>query len=394
MLRAFRGVGVMRRRTFLIESSRGAVALSVLALTGCGRGSPAPAADEPWKPLVAELDALISRWMAEDVVPGVSVAVVQNAQLVWRKGFGVRDAGSKAPVDDSTVFEAQSMSKPVFAYLVMKLREKGVLELDKPLSTYAAPLAGLEGDPRAKLITARHVLSHTTGLPNWRSKEEPLRFDFTPGEKYRYSGEGYSYLQSVVTHLTGGHVDTSDCGPFELGVKVCATDIDAYIKANVLSPLGMTSSGYFWDEALEPRLARRHDASGAPMRGFRPTRPAVARYASAGGLLTTPSDYAKFVNAVLEPRDGDPFRLSRASVTEMLTPQVKVDGAVSWALGWAVAHPPGGDVIFHAGGTTGAHCLTLASVPRKTAVIVMTNGQNGYKLIEKLKVSDVVTKLL
>ena len=147
------------------------------------------------------------------------------------------------------------MSKPVFAYLVMKLREKGVLDLDTPLSTYAAPPVELKGDPRATLITARRVLSHTTGLPNWRSKEEPFRIDFTPGDRYRYSGEGYSYLQSVVTHLTG-RVDSGDCGPFEMGVKVCATDIDAYIKANVLSPMAMTSSGYFWDEALESRRWR------------------------------------------------------------------------------------------------------------------------------------------
>ena len=382
----------MRRRAFLIESGRGALALSVLSLAGCGRRNPEPAPDAAWKALVAELEARCLMWMAEDVVPGVSIAVVQNAQVVWRKGFGVRDAASKAPVDDATVFEAQSMSKPVFAYLVMKLSEKGVLQLDTPLAGYM-PAPFLKDDPRMKLVTARHVLSHTSGLPNWRSKEEPLRINFAPGDQYKYSGEGYSYLQSVVTHLTG-KVDASDCGSFEMGVKVCATDIDAYIKSNVLSPFGMTSSGYLWDETLEPRLARRHDATGQPMNMFRPTRPAVARYASAGGLLTTASDYATFVTAVLEPRDGDSFRLSRTATTEMLTPQVKVDPTVSWALGWAVAHPPGGDVIFHAGGIHGAHCLAMASVPRKTGVVVMTNGQNGYKLIEKLKVSDVVTKLL
>ena len=383
----------MQRRAFLVESGRGVAAWSILALVGCGRRGPVPATDERWKPLVAELDALIPGWMAETVVPGVSIAVVQNAQLVWRKGFGVRDASTKAPVDDATVFEAQSMSKPVFAYLVMQLRGKGVLDLDTPLSTYTAPPVELKGDPRAKLITARRVLSHTTGLPNWRSKEEPFLLSFTPGDKYRYSGEGYSYLQSVVTHLTG-RVDTGDCGSFEMGVKVCATDIDAYMKANVLSPLGMASSGYLRDEVLEPHLARRHDASGQPMDMFRPTRPAVARYASAGGLLTTAADYAKFVSAVLEPRDGDPFRLSRAAITEMLTPQVKVDPTVSWALGWAVAHPPGGDVIFHAGGITGAHCLAMASVPRKSGIVVMTNGQNGYRLIEKVKTSGAAGKLL
>ena len=366
--------------------------MSVLALTGCGRSKPAQVEDAPWAPLVAELDAQIRAWMAELVVPGVGVAVIQNARTVWQRGSGVVDTSSGAPVDDATVFEAQSMSKPVFAYAVMKLREKGVLDLDVPLTKYT-PDRWLAGDPRLDRITARHVLSHTSGFPNWRSKDDPLRINFTPGEKYRYSGEGYNYLQSVVTRLAG-RVDPSDCAPFELGVRICATDIDAYMKANVLSPLGMSSSGYLWDATIEPHLARRHDPSGKPLELFRPTRPAVARYASAGGLLTTAADYAKFVIAVLEPRDGDPFRLNPASIAEMITPQVKVDETVSWALGWAVAHPPGGDGIFHAGGITGAHCLAMASVPRKTGIVVMTNGQNGYKLIEKLKASNAVATLI
>jgi CubicO group peptidase (beta-lactamase class C family) len=330
--------------------------------------------------------------MTELVVPGVGVAVIQQAKTVWQRGFGVTDAGSGVPVTDTTVFEAQSMSKPVFAYAVMKLRETGVIDLDVPLTKYT-PDRWLTGDSRLDRITARHVLSHTSGLPNWRSKEEPLRINFTPGEQYRYSGEGYNYLQSVVTHLKG-RVDPADCMKFELGVKICATDIESYMKAQVLTPLGMSSSGYAWDQPLESRLAHRHDEGGKPIAMVRPSPPAIARYGSAGGLLTTPAEYATFVSAVLQPRDGDPFRLGRATVAEMLTPQIKVDGAVSWALGWAVAHPPGGDIIFHAGGITGAHCLAMASVPRQNGIVVMTNGQNGYKLIERLKTSVAVSRLL
>ncbi len=380
------------RRAFLVEAGRAAFALPALALAGCARGREEPAIEAPWAPLVADLERQVAAWMAELVVPGVGVAVIQDARTVWRRGFGVRDADSKAPVDETTVFEAQSMSKPVFAYAVMRLREQGVLDHGAPLTRYTKQ-RWLEGDPRLDRISARHVLSHTSGFPNWRSKEDPLRINFAPGEKYLYSGEGYNYLQSVVTTLKG-RVDPNDCGQFELGVTVCATDIDAYLTTTVLRPLGMTSSGYVWDGSIEPRLARRHDADGRPMKMFRPTRPAIARYASAGGLLTTPSDYAAFVCAVVEPKDGDPARLSRASTAEMLTPQVRVDASVSWAMGWAVARPPGGDIIFHAGGIDGAHCLAMASVPRKTGIVVMTNGQNGYKLIEKLKTSAAVTKLV
>ena len=140
------------------------------------------------------------------------------------------------------MFAAQSTSKPVFAYAVLKLCEKGVLNLDSPLTKYT-PERVLAGDARLDLITARHVLSHTSGFQNWRSGTEPLEIHFAPGECWLYSGEGYSYLQSVVTHLTG-HVTVNACGNYEAGVKVCATNINKYIKANLLVPFGMSSSGY------------------------------------------------------------------------------------------------------------------------------------------------------
>jgi CubicO group peptidase (beta-lactamase class C family) len=385
----------MRRREFLTDGGRAAVALSVLSLAGCSRGNQpatASATEARWKPLVAELEVQIPAWMADAAVPGLSIAVIQESETVWQRGFGVRDATSPETVDDATVFEAQSMSKPVFAYAVMKLYEKGVIELDAPLTRYTSERL-LTDDPRLDSITARRVLSHTSGLPNWRSNDDPLRINFTPGERYLYSGEGYSYLQSVVTHLEG-HVNLNDCASFEMDLEVCATDIDAYMKANVLAPLEMRTSGYLWNDAFERHAARRHDGDGKPMKWSRPTAPAVARYAAAGELRTTPADYAKFMISLLEPREGDPFRLSRRTVGEMLQAQVKVDDSVSWSLGWAIQHTPRGDFIFHGGGIDGAHCKAVASVAHKTGYVVMTNGQNGYRLIEKLDMSDAIGRLL
>src|SRR5262249_14270348 len=154
----------------------------------------------PWKALIADLEKQIPKLMEEAKVPGLSIAIIKDAKLFWRRGFGVKDLTSKEPVDNDTVFEAASTSKPVFAYAVMKLCEKGVMNLDTPLIKYTSERY-LKGDPRLDLITARHVLTHTCGFPNWRSVEEPLRIQFKPGERFSYSGEGYSYLQSVVTHL-------------------------------------------------------------------------------------------------------------------------------------------------------------------------------------------------
>ena len=195
-------------------------------------------------------------------VPGASMAVVTGGKLRWRRGFGVQDVRSARPVDHQTIFEAASMSKPVFAYVVMNLAEKGVIQLDKPLTRYT-PERLLAGDPRLDQITARHVLSHSTGLPNWRSSQEPLRIQFTPGEKYSYSGEGYHYLQSVVTRLTGRENPSVCHGGYEGDLTVCATDIDAYLSANLLTPFRMHSSSYVPNPRFQGRMAQGHSESGA-----------------------------------------------------------------------------------------------------------------------------------
>lgn len=304
-------------------------------------------------------------------MPGLSIAVIQNARVAWHRGFGVKDAASNVPVSDETMFEAASMSKPAFAYVVMKLCEAGVLGLDTPLTRYT-PERFLEGDTRLELITARHVLSHTTGFQNWRSEASPLAIGFTPGEKYRYSGEGYNYLQRVVTHLLRR--------PFE-----------AYMQARLLEPLGMRSSGYVWRNSFARRMARPHGVSGKPMDNKHSSPADVARYGSAGALLTTALDYARFLIAVIDPGPGDAHRLSRTGVTEMLRPHVKLEGGrypASWALGWQVFHNQDRDFIYHGGDNEGFHCSAVASVAGQSGYVVMTNGEQGTQLLTKLIVDE------
>ncbi|HYP07708.1 MAG TPA: serine hydrolase domain-containing protein, partial [Bryobacteraceae bacterium] len=209
---------------------------------------------------LGELELRIPEVMAKTRTPGVSFAVVQRGRLVWRRGFGTADVESGRLVDADTVFEAGSMSKPVFAYAVMQLCARGAMDLDTPLTKYT-PDRVLTGDSRLESVTARHVLSHTSGFQNWRSQGKPLSIAFTPGSKHMYSGEGYWYLQSVVSRLKG-RTDAGQCGRYEGDVEVCATDIDEYLRSNVLRPLGMKSSGYEWNEKWRARAARGHDAEG------------------------------------------------------------------------------------------------------------------------------------
>jgi CubicO group peptidase (beta-lactamase class C family) len=336
--------------------------------------------------LVADLEKQIPKLMEETTVPGVSLAIVKGGKLLWRRGIGVQDSASGIPVDHDTIFEAASMSKPVFAYAVMKLCEKGVLDLDTPLTRYT-PERFLEGDARLELITARRVLSHTSGFQNWRSEKEPLRIHFTPGDKYLYSGEGYNYLQSVVTRLTG-HVNPKACGRYEGGVVVCASDIETYMKSNVFAPFRMASSGYVWKGAFEKRMARPHDREGKPLVKKKTTATDAARYGSSGALFTTPTDYARFLIEVIDPKPSDRFRLNLASVKEMLRPQVQVESndeySIAWALGWRIAHTKNGDLFSHGGDNTGFHSIAEASMARKAAFVIMTNSDNGPELLKRL----------
>jgi len=344
------------------------------------------AADSGWAAHSKNLEAQIPDLMRATNVPGLSLAVFRRGRIVWLRGFGVRDRASGVPVDTGTLFEAASMSKALFAYVVLKLCEKGILGLDIPLTHYTQ--RRLLDDPRLELITARHILSHSSGLvPDWRSADRPLKIAFTPGEKWSYSGEGYWYLQSIVTELTG-RTDPNQCDTFEAGLKVCATDFGEYMESRLVVPFGMRSSGYVPKKWFDSHRALPHDVKGNPL-PHRPNRSIDrARYGAAGGLLTTPRDYAKFMMEVIDPKPQDAFHLGASSLKEMMTGQVEVlragDDIVSWGLGWRIARTPRAVYFGHGGENPGFQCISEACAADRSGFVLMTNGENGSKLLEKL----------
>jgi len=380
----------MRRREFLVQTSLSAVSATFYSAVSTAQ-SPA-ALDVPR--IILSLEREMPALMRETRTPGASLAIVRDGRLRWRRGFGLKRAGSSERVDHETVFQAASVSKTVFAYAVMKLVERGILDLDTPLTRYT-PIRILDGDPRLDLITARHVLSHTSGLPNWRSERNPLSIRFTPGERYLYSGEGYSYLQSVVSHLTG-RVDPSHCGEYEAGFRACATDFDSYMRANIFVPFDMTSSGYVWTKKFEQHAADGHDEQQRLLERKRPSAVDAARYGAAGGLLTTPTDYAKFLIQVVNPKSSDRFRLQTNTMDEMVRPVIKGGDSPlsSRALGWEVVRTDTDDVLVHGGDNAGFHAFAAASRKRKTGFIVMTNGDGGTNLIKKLIIGDTALNQL
>jgi len=351
-------------------------AASLLALSACSR-RPQPS---PFDHLAQSIPSLLD----QHKTPGLALVIVRDAQIVWNRAFGLRDRAANAPATPATVFEAASMSKPVFAYAVMKLHERGILHLDTPLTRYT-PERRLPSDPRLHLITARHVLSHTTGFQDVISSADPLKIQFTPGSQWHYSGEGYAYLQSVVNRLAGRSF-TAPCATFEADLRVCATDFDDFMRTRLLAPFAMNSSGYHTIEPMRPNLARPHDPSGAPLPYRHSNGANAARYGAMGGLLTTAADYARFLIEILAPKPADDARLSIASLSEMLRPHIKVqDGpgySIHWALGWKVAQTKElGTLISHGGDQPGFHCLAEFSPQRRSAYVLLTNGDNGHNLI-------------
>ena len=201
---------------------------------------------------VAAWETGIPHWLRETKMPAVSIAIVRDGRRSWQRAFGVKDTGTNEPVDVNTAFAACSDTKPVFAYGVLKLCEKGVLNLDTPLTKYTT--RRITADPRIERITTRHVLNHTTGFPNWRQgKDLPIEFD--PGSKNQYSGEGFSYLQSVVEEVT--HKSFAD-----------------FMHDDVLKPLGMTASRVAYEEGTDyaRRVARPHDQTASGIRTIRSRR--------------------------------------------------------------------------------------------------------------------------
>jgi len=369
----------MNRRAFLN--------LATVAASGwLVRPASQAAVADTWEPHARELEAEIPGLMRSTKVPGLSVAVFRRGAIIWQRGFGVKDRDSGAPVDSSTLFQAASMSKPLFAYAVLKQCEKGTLDLDTPLTKYTRRRL-LDGDPRLDRITARHILCHSSGLvPDWRSPNDPLRIAFTPGEKWSYSGEGYYYLQTVVTELLG-HTDPTRCETFESELKVCATDFGEWMESRLVVPFNLRSSGYVWRERLAKDYARPHDAEGKP-RPY-PTRSVagLARYGAAGGFVTSPSDYARFLMELINPSPQDEYHLSATSLKLMTTPQIEVtstaDTTISWGLGLRIAHTAERTYFGHGGSNPGFQCISEACAADRSGFVLMTNSDNA-KLYEKL----------
>ena len=320
--------------------------------------------------LIAQLERVIPQLMKDGDVPGLAIALVRDSRIIWQRGFGIKSVETGEAVSDQTVFEAASLSKPVFAYAVLKMVDRGQMDLDTPLTKYL-PGAYVLNDPRLNTITARMVLSHSTGFPNWRPRGKSLLIHFTPGERFSYSGEGFVYLQKVVEHLSG-------------------QSLDAFMRKTVFEPLGMTSSSYVWLDRFDGLKATGHNAAGTATERRKPTEANAA-----SSLHTTAGDYARFMIAVMNGTG-----LKRETAKEMLRAQIKVDEggsnsidrgtgrlsqSISWGLGWGLQQTADGKSFWHWGSNNGdVQCFTVSFEKERAGLVVFTNSGNGLSIMPEI----------
>ncbi len=313
--------------------------------------------------MTAHNPAAIERLMTAYNVPGLSIATITGGSAPACITLGRRDVRSDEAVNAATVFEAASLTKPVFAYLILMLDQQGVLPLDRPLAEIAPGY--LESDPG---VTARHILAHTSGLPNWRSQDYPLRCYFQPGRRFSYSGEGYVYLQTAIERL-------------------CGEPLDRIAAREIFGPLAMTESSLVWRNGFDSNHASPHTASGTPFEdGFAGKRFATAN--AAGSLYTTATDYARFLLAALNApflpawltRQAHVLRNGLTDLNPATNPATRPD--IAWGLGWGIELQTGR--VFHWGDQKGFKAFAMAAPDTGNAAVVLTNGDAGLSFLSHL----------
>ncbi len=307
--------------------------------------------------LGAILEQEVPRLMQAADIPGLSMAVVRDGELYWKKAFGVKSRQTNEPVDENTMFEAASLTKTVTAYAAMRLVERGELDLDKPLHEYFPDQVykKLSGDERYKKITARLVLTHTTGLPNWGNR---LMRD--PGLQYGYSGEGFLYLGKTIEQVSG-------------------LSLQEFARKEIFEPLGMARTSYIWNEAYAENGACGHDRHGVAHELRKNTVPN-----GGASLLTTASDYAVFLCALLNSEG-----LSKETIEQMTYPHVQVTKSretadlfenVFWGWGWGLQPGETGYGFWHWGDNGDLRAYTLTYKDRREGFVYFANSTNGLSI--------------
>ncbi len=304
----------------------------------------------------SQVDQFIEIYRTYYDIPGVSLALIKDRQVVYHQTYGVTSMKTNEPVNHQTLFEAASITKPVFGYLVLRLAEKGTIDLDKPLYEYL-PFEALEETPAYKKMTARHVLIHRSGLPNWG-----VPLINTPGTKYGYSGEGFEYLKRVVCEITG-------------------QDIEQLLQTEVMEPLGLYHMQFKDSEALREVAAIGHQGT-YPTYWPIPTEPGMAH-----SMHTEAKAFATFAIALLDKKGLTPSTYQEMTQIHTKSPEKwwnHSDYPEGAGLGVHVRESSQGKVFGHGGNNGDFKCQFEVYDDLDMGFVVFTNSSLGDQLCQDM----------
>ena len=329
----------------------------------------------------AQIDSTVNRLIQGAHVTGAGVALFHRGKIVYLHAYGLRDTEKGLPLTPDSVMTAASLNKSALATVVMRLVQRGTLDLNKPIEQYLGkPLgdfdryADLAGDPRTARLTLRILLDHTTGFANFRGLEDDhkLHIHYEPGTHYGYSGEGINLAQFVVEKVTG-------------------KSATVLMLEELYAPLKMTRSSMVWEPRFESDFANGYDEYGRSLGPERRNSPVAA-----GSMQTTPRDYALFLSALMR---GDV--LSASMRDKMLSPQIRIRSAhqfpslntetttvyhpidLSYGIGWGLYNSPFGPAFFKEGHAEGWRHFALC-FRNGDGILVMTNSSNGEGIFKPL----------
>jgi CubicO group peptidase (beta-lactamase class C family) len=326
--------------------------------------------------------ATLAARMAYHATPGLSVAVIDDGEIAWARGYGVIEAGSAEPVTADTIFQCCSISKHVAMVGTLRLVQEGVLDLDEDANHYLVEWKLPPNGAWQPRVTVRHLLGHTAGLSyNWyrgfrrgeptptllqvlqgqpTANTPPVRCVMFPGSQFRYSGSHYSVLQQLL-------------------VDVTKQQFPELMQALVFAPLGMRNSSYdqAYPDARPDSTAVGHYIGGEPVYGKWRVIPEMA----GAGLWTTATDLALLAREIQRAHTGKPTAfLSKAVADQALTPQID-DG---FGLGADLEGADGSRRFGHSGGNVGYTCRSQAYLEHGIGAVALTNAEDGYWVVLEL----------
>jgi CubicO group peptidase (beta-lactamase class C family) len=300
-------------------------------------------------------DSAIVRLMGQSHIPTLGLGFIDNGKVALSKVYGELNMDVPAPAN--TVFNVASVTKTITTMVTLRLVNSGKWDLDEPICHYWTD-PDVADDPRSKRLTTRHILTHQTGFPNWRwmSPSKKLAFEFEPGLKFQYSGEGMEYLRHALE-------------------KKFHRSLEQLADSLIFEPLHMKETHLIWNDAMLDHFAVAHNGKGETLEIVKNSEPSAADQ-----MKTTVADYSKFLIWIMNGAG-----LSEALYQQMTSPLSMIKENKFIGLGWAVYPNLGEEFgLSHSGIDPGVNTIVFVLPQSRRALLIFTNSDNGPQIYAEL----------